>query len=73
MVLVVKNLPANAGDTREASLIHGLQRLLGESFLPLPAAGSPGVPWLMAASLQSLLPASHYLPPGRQTTLSFLS
>ena len=50
-----------------------LQRLLGESFLPLPAAGSPGVPWLMAASLQSLLPASHYLPPCRQTTLSFLS
>ena len=30
MVLVVKNLPANAGDTREASLIHGLGRSPGE-------------------------------------------
>ena len=30
MVLVVKNLPANAGDTRDASSIHGLGRSPGE-------------------------------------------
>ena len=29
MVLVVKNLPANAGDTREADLIPGLGRSPG--------------------------------------------
>ena len=30
MVLVVKNLPANAGDTRDGSLIPGLGRSSGE-------------------------------------------
>ena len=30
MVLVVKNLPANAGDTRDASSTHGLGRSPGE-------------------------------------------
>ena len=30
MVLVVKNLPANAGDIRDAGLIPGLGRSLGE-------------------------------------------
>ena len=30
MALVVKNLPANAGDARDAGLIPGLGRCLGE-------------------------------------------
>ena len=31
MALVVKNLPANAGDTRDSGLIPGLERSPGES------------------------------------------
>ena len=36
MVLVVKNLPANAGDEREANLIPGSGRPLGEGTATIP-------------------------------------
>ena len=40
MMLVIKNLPANAGDMRDVGSIHGLGRFLGEEYgRPLHCSG----------------------------------
>ena len=45
MVLVVKNLPANAGDVRDAGLIPGLGRFLEEGMATLSSILAWRVPW----------------------------
>jgi len=58
MALVVKNLPANAGDLRDSDFIAGLEDPLEEDMATLPSLLAGRLPWTEEPGrLQSI--ASH--------------
>ena len=55
VALVVKNLPAGAGDERDVGLILGLGRSLEEGMAPHPSIIAWRVPWTKeSGELQSI-------------------